>query len=210
VSEAETYADRGYGGGHLPPGSNPVMLVVDFQQAFTQPRLVMGGGAHVTAAVERSVPVLEAARAAGLPVIHTSVAYDPSGNDRGLWRHKVPALGEVTIGSVHAETEPKLWDDSDTLIIKKWPSAFAGTHLASMLTEMRVDMVFIMGCTTSGCIRASVIDAFSLGFPPFIVDDCCGDQDDGPHEANITDCTRRYAERMSGAETIEFIANMGK
>lgn len=210
MTESQTYLDRGYGQGALPLGSNPVMLVVDFQQAFTQPRLPIGGGAHVVAAVERSVPVLDAARAAGVPVIHTSVAYDPSGIDLGLWRHKVPALGEITYGSIHAATEPKLWDDSDTLILKKWPSAFAGTPLASILSEMRIDTVFIMGCTTSGCIRGTVVDAFSLGFPPFIVADCCGDQDDGPHEANISDCTRRYAERVDGAEVIDILAGLAK
>lgn len=208
MSSDETYSEAGYGAGSLPMGTKPLMLVVDFQQAFTQPGLPQGGGAHVMAAVERSVPVLEAARAAGVPVIHTSVAYDPNGSDLGLWRHKIPSMDAITYGSKYAETDPALWDDSDTLILKKWPSAFSGTHLSTVLVEQGIDMLFIMGCTTSGCIRASVVDAFSEGFPPFIVDDCCGDQDDGPHEANIADCTRRYCERITGAETIEVLANL--
>jgi len=201
----ETYTNRGYGAGKIPLGKNPAMLVVDFQNAFPRPALPMGGGDHVVAAVDRSVPVLDAARKAGMLVIHTAVAYEPSLIDMGLWRHKIPAMEAITIGSVHAEIDPKLWDESDTLIIKKWPSAFAGTHLAAMLVERGIDMVFMMGATTSGCIRASVIDAFSLGFPTFIIADCCGDQDAGPHEANINDCTRRYAERMDGHEAIELI-----
>ena len=210
MSTTGTYEDRGYGQGTLPMGTSPVMLVVDFQQAFTQRRLPMGGGPHVVAAVERSVPVLEAARLARVPVIHTAVAYDPSGADLGLWKYKVPALAEVTRGSVHAEVEPKLWDPSDVLILKQWPSAFAGTDLKDRLVTLWADMLFIMGCTTSGCIRATVIDAFSEGFPPFIVDDCCGDQDDGPHEANIDDCTRRYAERINAVATIDLLVGLAK
>ena len=210
MSTSETYEDRGYGQGSLPMGTRPAMLVVDFQNAFTQPALPMGGGAHVVAAVQRAVPVLAAARAAGIPVIQTAVAYEPSMIDMGLWRHKIPAMKAITVGSVHAEIDPLLWDDSDTLLIKKWPSAFAGTHLAAMLVEQGIDTLFMMGCTTSGCIRASVVDAFSLGFPPFIIADCCGDQDAGPHEANIGDCTRRYAERLDGAEAAELLANWPK
>ena len=131
MTTSETYEDRGYGQGSIPMGNRPAMLVVDFQNAFTQPALPMGGGDHVVAAVERSVPVLDAARAAGIPVIHTAVAYEPSLIDMGLWRHKIPAMEAITIGSVHAEIDAKLWDESDTLLIKKWPSAFNGTHPVS-------------------------------------------------------------------------------
>ncbi|MDY7106888.1 MAG: isochorismatase family protein [Actinomycetota bacterium] len=202
MSTSETFAARGYGAGSLSWGSHPVVLVVDFQRAFTKPVLPMGGGDHIVAAVHKAADVLAAARPAGIPVIHTAVAYDPGGHDLGLWNEKVPALREVTIGSEHAEVDPLLWDESDSLIVKKGPSAFFGTALAPMLTRYRCDTLLIMGATTSGCVRATIVDAFSHGFPPFIVTDACGDQDRTSHQANIDDCTRRYAEAIDAAEAV--------
>ena len=95
----------------------------------------------MVAAVERSVPVLETARLARVPVLHTAVAYDPGGDDLGLWKYKVPALAEVTRGSIHAEVEPKLWDPTDVLILKRWPSAFLPTSATGTSTRPR-KMIF--------------------------------------------------------------------
>ena len=114
-----------------------------------------------------------------MPVFQFVVSFGEAEGGLGLWSRKVPALGQIIAGSPWVEVDERLWDPSDSLLIKKWPSVFAGTPLAALLNAQRIDTVIVTGCTTSGCVRASVVDAFSNGFLTLVPEDAVGDQAQG-------------------------------
>lgn len=133
MSTAQAFHDAGYGRGTIPLGSRPAVLVVDFQEAFTRPGLPFGGSAHVRAAVRAARPMLAAARAAGVPVVRTVVAWRADGRDLGRWRYKVPGLAEVTPASTFARVDADLADPDDLVYVRTMPSAFFGTPVLSAL-----------------------------------------------------------------------------
>lgn len=114
----------------------------------------------------------------------------------------MPELGKITPGSAGAEIDPKVWHPTDELVIKKAPSAFFGTPVASILRYWDVDTVVVLGCMTSGCIRASIVDAFSHGLRTIVVGECCGDQQQEAHRANLADVGRRYADVVGVDEAV--------
>ena len=139
---------RGYGQGEIEPGERPAVLVVDLQYAFTDPAFPMGGAPLVERAVENTARVAAAARAAGVPVFQTVVAWRDDGSDLGLWPLKLPRLREVTLKSRWARVDERVWDEDDVLLVKKWPSFFHGTPLHSLLTAAGRDTVIVTGCMT--------------------------------------------------------------
>lgn len=189
----------GYSSHDIGFGRRAAMLVVDFQRALTEGEFALGRSPHVRDAVERSGPLLDRARALGVPVLHTAVAFDGPA-DLGRW--KMPELGKITPGSAGAEIDPKVWHPTDELVIKKAPSAFFGTPVASILRYWDVDTVVVLGCMTSGCIRASIVDAFSHGLRTIVVGECCGDQQQEAHRANLADVGRRYADVIGVDEAV--------
>jgi maleamate amidohydrolase len=205
LPSGDPWVARGYGQGSIEPGERPAVLVIDLQYAFTDPGFPMGGAELVERAVEGTARLLRPARAAGVPVYQTIVAWREDGSDIGLWPLKLPHLREVTLQSRWAQVDARVWDDSDVLTMKKWPSFFHGTPLLSLLTAARRDTVIVTGCMTSGCVRATAVDAFSYGYRTLIPEDCVGDQAREGHESNLRDVQRRYAEVTSCAETIEYL-----
>jgi maleamate amidohydrolase len=153
------------------------------------------------------VPVLEAAREAGVPVFHTIVAWKHE-QDIGLWTIKLPPCAEITPESRWAQVDARLWDDRDTLLPKKWPSMFNGTPLGSLLTALQRDTVIVTGCTTSGCVRATTVDSFSYGYRTIVPEDCVGDQGRDAHESNLRDVHRRYAEVTNSQEVISYLTSL--
>jgi maleamate amidohydrolase len=208
MSTAQAFHDAGYGHGSIPLGSRPAVLVVDFQEAFTQPGLPFGGSAHVQAAVQAAKPMLAAARACGVPVLQTVVAWREDGADLGPWRYKVPDLGHVTPASRYAQVDPDLLDHGDLVYPKTMPSAFFGTPVLSALVQRQCDTLLICGATTSGCVRASITDSFSHGFHTVAVRDACGDQDAQAHESNLADIGRRYAEVLTAADVSAYLKSL--
>lgn len=208
MSTEQAFQQAGYGQGRIPLGAAPAVLVVDFQEAFTRPGLPFGGSGHVQAAVRAARPMLAAARAAGVPVLQTVVAWRADGGDFGPWRYKVPALAEVTLASRFAQVDSDLADPGDLVFEKKMPSAFFGTPVLTSLIQRRRDTVIVCGATTSGCVRATIGDSFSHGFHTIAVADACGDQDQAPHEANLADVGRRYAEVLSSHEVIRYFQRL--
>ncbi|WP_346535544.1 isochorismatase family protein [Micromonospora sp. DPT] len=200
----DSFERAGYGIGQVGFGRRPAIVVVDFQLAFTSPRFPLGGGDHIDAAVERAAPVLSAARSVGVPVIHTYVAWSGEA-EFGRW--KIPSLLEITPGSSAAQIDPRVWDRSDLCLLKRYPSAFFGTDLSSVLQRHEIDTVLVMGATTSGCVRATTIDAFSHGFRTQVVEDCCGDQSLESHHANLQDVRRRYADIIDSTVVIESLTS---
>lgn len=204
----DPWVSRGYGQGSIEPGERPAVLVIDLQYAFTDPAFPMGGAELVQRAVQSTARLLELARRAGVPVYQTVVAWRDDGSDIGLWPLKLPQLREVTLESRWAQVDERVWEDSDVLIVKKWPSFFHGTPLLSLLTAARHDTVIVTGCMTSGCVRATVVDAFSYGYRTLVPEDCVGDQAREGHESNLRDVHRRYAEVTSSEETIDYLEQL--
>jgi maleamate amidohydrolase len=205
----DPWVARGYGQEPIEPGSRPAVLVVDLQYAFTDPAFAMGGAELVERAVEGTARLLDTARAAGVPVFQTVVAWREDGSDIGLWPIKLPRLAEVTLESRWAQVDARVWDDSDTLLVKKWPSFFHGTPLVSLLAAAQRDTVIVTGCMTSGCIRATTVDAFSYGYRTLVPEDCVGDQGRDAHLSNLRDVHRRYAEVTSCDEVVGYLAAVG-
>lgn len=208
LSPDDPWVARGYGQGEIEPGERPAVLVVDLQYAFTDPAFPLGGAPLVERAVEGTARVCAAARGAGVPVFQTVVAWREDGSDIGLWPVKLPVLAEVTLDSRWAQVDERVWDDSDVLLVKKWPSFFHGTPLASLLAAAGRDSVIVTGCMTSGCVRATTVDAFSYGYRTLVPEDCVGDQGREGHESNLRDVHRRYAEVTSADRVLEYLSGI--
>ncbi|MDF8334666.1 N-carbamoylsarcosine amidohydrolase [Novosphingobium cyanobacteriorum] len=194
---AENY--KGAFDGRLPFGQRPALVIVDLVEAYLQPDSPLYAG--IETALASAVRLREAAHTARIPVIFTNVEYAPAGADGGVFYRKVPALRVFERGSPLGAFPPSLSPEGDDLVItKRYASAFFGTHLAATLTSLGVDTVLICGTSTSGCIRATALDACQHGFLPFVVRDACGDRHSAPHEANLFDLQAKYAEVISEAE----------
>ncbi len=191
--------------GHLPFGKKPALLIVDFVVAYLDPASPLYAG--VEDALASNERLLAAARKAGIPVLFTNVEYSPGGADGGVFYRKVPALKLFErgspMGAFPASLQPK---DGELVITKQYASSFFGTTLAATLTAMGVDTLLITGLSTSGCVRATALDACQHGFLPFIVREACGDRHPGPHEANLFDLQAKYAEVISETEAIAHIS----
>lgn len=203
----DPWVSRGYGQASIEPGERPAVITIDLQYAFTDPTFIFGGAELIERATQNTVGVLEAARAAGVPVFHTIVAWK-NAQDIGLWTIKIPPCAEITPDSRWAQVDARLWDNRDVLLPKKWPSMFHGTPLHACLTALQRDTVIVTGCTTSGCVRATTVDSFSNGFRTLVPEDCVGDQGVDAHWSNLRDVHRRYAEVTSSQEVISYLKRL--
>jgi maleamate amidohydrolase len=196
----DIYAARGYGARDIGPGRKPGLVVVDFQRGFTDPAFPMGGAAMVDQAVDRTVDVMRAARAANVPIVACVIAF---GTRAAAPHWKVDPVLALKAGSQACELDPRIAAELPDVVLEKTaPSLFFGTPAGAILTREGVDTVIVTGCITSGCIRASVIDAFSLGFRVMVARDCVGDHDPVAHEQNLADVGRRYADISDSAGAI--------
>lgn len=191
-------------------GERPALVVIDFVQAYLKPSSPLYAG--VESARAACASLLQAARTAGIPILHTNVSFQPGGKDGGIFYRKLPALSCFERG-LHPELtefgaglEPAA---GETLIVKQYASAFFGTSLAATLTSQRVDTLLIAGVSTSGCVRATAVDACQHGFIPVVVRDAVGDRASGPHEANLYDLQAKYAEVVSLDEVVVYLAHAG-
>lgn len=189
-------------------GRWPALLNVDFIRSYVSEESPFYAPAVVTA-VQCSVPLLNAARAHGVPVVHTRVVYDPSGLDGGMFLRKVPLLRCLTATDPLSQIVPQLAPiEGEVVLSKQYPSAFFGTCLASMLTSRGVDTVILVGCTTSGCIRATAVDAMQHGFRVIVPRECVGDRHQAPHDANLFDIDSKYGDVLSRAEVLTYFASL--
>jgi maleamate amidohydrolase len=190
--------------GHLPFGKHPALIIVDFVVAYLQADSPLYAG--VEEALKSNERILAAARRAAIPVFFTNVVFQASGKDGGLFYRKVPALKCFDQGSPLGAFPDSLRPAAGELVItKQYASAFFGTTLASTLTAHGIDTLLITGLSTSGCVRATALDALQHGFAPFVVRDACGDRHPAPHEANLFDLQAKYAEVVSEAEALALI-----
>ena len=195
---SDNYKAAGYGSCDIEFGRQPAILIVDFQLAFTDTAFPMGNLPLVDRAVEQTAKLLSVARPLGIPVASCYTAYN-SPKDMPLW--KVAAVREEFFyGHPCTEIDPRVHDpDHDFVFCKNAPSIFFNTPLTTFLIKHQVDTLIVTGCVTSGCIRASVIDGFSHGYRVFVPQDCVGDVDERPHQDNLRDMGRRYAEITDGS-----------
>ena len=202
------YAAHGFSG-RLGFGRRPAVLVVDAAMAYLDPSSPLHAG--VEEAVGSAARVVGAARRAGHPVLHTRVSYSPGGLDGGLFRRKIPSLSVFDEGSPLAEPHPSVAPlPGEVVVRKQYASGFFGTSLASTLLALGVDTVVIVGLTTSGCVRATAVDALQHGFVPVVVRDAVGDRDPRPHEANLLDLQAKYADVVGEAEALEVLGRLAR
>ncbi len=202
-------ADKNYKGvwdSRLGFGKKSAMIVIDLLQGYTTEGSALFAPG-VVECVKEMPEILEVARGKKVPIIHTRVLYTPPDYaDGGVWIKKAPVLKDLVAGNPLAEfcegCEPR---PEEVLIVKQYASAFFGTSLIATLNGLGVDTLIITGCTTSGCIRATAVDAVQHGLRPICVRECIGDRHDGPHEANLFDINAKYGDVISKAETLEYL-----
>lgn len=188
-------------------GRKPALVLIDFVQAYFEPESPLYAG--VDEALASALRIRAVARSMGMPVILTGVVLHPSGLDGGRFFQKAKPLACFTAGNPLGGWPKGLEPSPDEFVItKQYPSAFFGTSLAPLLTSMGVDNVILTGLTTSGCVRASCVDAMSHGFITTVVRDACGDRHSAPHEANLFDMNAKYADVVSEAEILDFLASL--
>ncbi|MBA4306194.1 MAG: isochorismatase [Sphingopyxis sp.] len=187
--------------GHLAFGDRPALLIVDLVMAYLDPSSPLYAG--VESALASNERLVALAHESKIPVIFTNVVYEPGGTNGGLFYKKIPALRAFDAGSPLGAFPPSLQPAGHDLVIsKQYASAFFGTGLSGTLAEMDVDTLVITGLSTSGCVRATALDALQYGFAPFVVREACGDRHPAPHEANLFDLQAKYAEVVSEADAI--------
>lgn len=195
--------------GQLGFGDKAALIVVDFINGYLVPGSPLYAAPGVPDAVEATRPLLEAARAAGIPVIYTRVAYAPDGSDGGMFVRKVPALLQVTEASPLSRIADQIAPlPGEPVITKKFASAFFDTPLATVLREQGVDTIILVGCSTSGCIRATAVDGMQYGFRVVVPRECVGDRRPEPHEANLFDIQAKYGDVVSREDVLRYLASL--
>jgi maleamate amidohydrolase len=204
MHDADVYRQQGFGQ-TIGRGKRPALLVVDFVNGFLDPSIF--GGGNIADAAQRTKGLLESARRNGLPIVFTRIVYAEDGSDAGVWCEKAPRLKTLTESVAASQVVDFLAPLPGELVVRKTQaSAFFGTDLSSYLTYKGVDSVIIAGCTTSGCVRATVVDAISCNFRTIVVEDCVGDRAAGPHEANLFDIGQKYADLIQLDEAVKWLS----
>ena len=199
------YARAGFGAS-VRRGERPAIVVVDLTHGFTDPSEPTG--ADLSDVVAATAELIEAGRPAGVPVVFTTIAYTPAeaDGDAVTWLTKAPGMRALREGSRAVELDDRLpVDPRDHLITKKGASAFFGTGLAALLAGLRVDTVLVCGATTSGCVRATAVDAVQSGFSVLVPRQCVGDRAQAPHEANLFDIQAKYGDVIELADALDYL-----
>ena len=195
-------------------GRKAAVVVVDFVKGYTTPgaKLYCGDpGWGVVDAVKETVPLLELARSKGVDCIFTKVLYHKHGKDGGVFAQKIPLLRTFTADNPLTEILPEMnvsEDNGDTVIVKQYPSAFFGTPLGSMLVSLGVDTVILTGCSTSGCIRATALDACQHGFRCIVPRECVGDRTKEVHESNLYDINSKNGDVVEKEIVMDWLSKL--
>jgi nicotinamidase-related amidase len=205
-SAEQDYQAAGFGG-QLPPGLRPVLLLIDFARAYFDTESPLYAGVEAVRASPARLHT--AARTAGVAVVFTRVEYSADGHEGGVFYRKIASLKCFVRGNPLGDFTPDLAPlPGDEVVTKHFPSAFFGTGLAEHLRKLGVDTVLITGLSTSGCVRASAVDALCHGFIPLVVTDAVGDRDAGVHNANLFDLAAKTAELISEAAAVAYLTGL--
>jgi len=198
MNRDEIYQHQGLGG-TSGIGQRCGLILVDFVNGFVD--IDQLGGPHIEAAAKATVPLLAAFRAKGLPVAHTRVVFEADGSNFNVFARRVKPLQKLTETAQGSQIVPQLQPVAGEWVIRKQTaSAFFNTGLADWLHLQGVDTAIIVGCTTSGCVRASVVDSMQHNFRTVVISDCVGDRAIEPHDANLFDMQQKYADVMTRDE----------
>jgi maleamate amidohydrolase len=199
ISSLHANYSNGAFGQQLGFGTKQALVMVDFAKAYFIANSPLY--ANSPEVIPRAQALLQWARARGMLVCHTRVEYRTDGLDGGVFFRKVPALKVFCSGNPLGEVVPELAPTADEPVITKhYASAFFGTSMASTLRAQGIDCVLLAGMSTSGCVRASGVDALQHGFIPVVIADACGDRHPQPHESNLFDLNAKYADVMTLAQ----------
>ena len=206
VNELDVYKKQGFGNSSG-FGQRPSLLIVDFVNGFAMPDQF--GGGNIAEAIANTKRLLAACRKLKIPIAYTRVVYTDDGADHGIFTLKAPSLKKLTETSPLSQVVDDLKPQAGEYIVRKtMPSAFFGTNYLNWLIQHRVDTILHTGCTTSGCVRASVIDGLSYNFRNVVVKDCVGDRALAPHEANLFDMEQKYADLTTADELIPVLQDV--
>lgn len=200
-ADEEFFRSRGFGQ-TIGFGSTPAVIVIDLINAFTNKDLPLG--APLEDVIEQTRRVISAARRKAIPVIYTSVAYeDRDLVDAGHWSKKMEGLMTLRWGTPEVDVDARVGRlATEPIILKKYASAFFGTDLVSRLNSQQVDTLIITGCTTSGCVRATAVDAVQYGLRPMVVREAVGDRSQAAHDQSLFDLQAKYADVMGIDEVL--------
>lgn len=200
MADLDIYAKQGLGQ-KSGIGQRVALVLVDFLNGFNDPAHF--GGGNIQDSIDATARLLPIARARKWPVAHTRVVYAEDGSDAGAFTAKAPGLRKLTENSPLSQFVDAVKPAPGELIIRKrQASAFFGTEFAGWLIWHHVDTLLVAGATTSGCVRATVVDAVSHNLRTVVLTDCVGDRAIGPHEANLFDMGQKYADLMTSEEAV--------
>jgi nicotinamidase-related amidase len=207
-NDAEFFKQRGFGL-KIGFGERPALLVIDMLKAFTDSEQLLG--ANLDKEIEATKPLLEVAHERNIPVIFSTVMYeDKDFKDAGIWALKQKGVVTLKAGTPGVEVDERLdARKTDTILVKKYASCFFGTDLVPRLLAHQVDTLIITGCTTSGCVRATAVDACQTGFRPMVVREAVGDRSAAAHEQSLFDLQAKYADVVSLDETLQYMRRIG-
>jgi maleamate amidohydrolase len=202
--DEEFFKARGFGI-KIGFGERPALIVIDMLKGFTDPNMPLG--ASLDSQIEAQQPLIAVAHERNIPVIYSTVIYnDRDFKDAGLWAIKMKGTLTLKAGSPAVEIDPRLdMRPNDSLLVKKYASCFFGTDLVPRLMNQRVDTLIITGCTTSGCVRATAVDALQHGYRVLVPRDAVGDRNEAAHEANLYDIDTKYGDVVTTDEVLDAI-----
>lgn len=206
--DEEFFRQRGFGL-KIGFGERPALMIIDMVKGFTNPDMPLGS--NLDAQIEAQTPLLAVAHERNIPVIFSTVTYHEADiRDAGIWGLKQRGALTLTAGSEAVKVDPRLdRRPDDSLLVKRYASCFFGTDLVPRLTSRRIDTLVITGCTTSGCVRATAVDAVQNGFRPMVVREAVGDRSKAAHDQSLFDLDAKYADVVSLDETLHYLKTVG-
>lgn len=198
------FKERGFGKS-LGLKGNLCFIVIDLIKGFTDPNMPLG--VKSTEQIENVNKFLDVCRLKNIPVVFTVIVYeDLALSDAGIWFQKAEGLKTLMAGTTAVELDERLhFQKGDTVLTKKYASAFFGSDLNSRLKSNHIDTLIIAGSSTSGCVRATAVDAIQLGYRPIVLSDCVGDRSKASHEQSLFDMHQKYADVLTSQEAIDSI-----
>ena len=206
--DEEFFKARGFGL-KIGFGERPALIVIDMLKGFTDASMPLG--ANLDNELEAQKPLIDAAHERNIPVIFSTVIYnDHDLKDAGLWAIKMKGTLTLKTGTSAVDVDKRLdMQPTDSLLVKKYASCFFGTDLASRLMNLHADTLIITGCTTSGCVRATAVDAVQNGFRPMVVKEAVGDRSQAAHDQSLFDLNAKYADVVGLDETLQYMKTVG-
>ena len=208
TSDEEFFKQRGFGQ-RLGYGDRPALIIIDMINAFTDKDMPLG--APLEDQLDAITPVLESAHARGTPVFFSTVAYEYDDlRDAGIWGLKMKGSATLRAGTASVEVDERLPVlGADTILKKKYASCFFGTDFVAQLNARCIDTLIITGCTTSGCVRATAVDAVQSGFRPMVVRQAVGDRSQAAHDQSLFDLDAKYADVVEVDDAVSYLNSIG-